>query len=344
MSHGGYGGGDPFGSSPFPGDPFSASAPGVPPPGYAPHPAPPRSTGPETNTLATLSVVFAFAFAPAGVVLGHLGLAQIGRTGQRGRERALVGVTLSYVFIVVAVVAVAVWTVTGGNPTAPATVASPTTSTTATATSTSTTTTPPAPPPPPPTLDGTALPGLLLSLDEMKALTGDSGLTVASTDTDVSLPAANESTYEPVDCIGSFLAGTPPPYQAANYRRFYATTQQNEATLLQVVQAVATFDDAAAAQRALTGYVAQWTRCADTTLTRHFSQAGGTAAIALGGPQDGGDGITTMVNHQIRNQRPFFRSIAAKGNVLVDIQDSGGPEVPGQAADVAKRILARIPG
>jgi len=181
MSHGGYGGGDPFGSSPFPGDPFSAGPLSVPPPGHAPHPAPPRSTGPETNTLATLSVVFAFVFAPAGAVLGHLGLAQIGRTGQRGRERALVGVTLSYAFIVVAVVAVAVWTVTGGNPTAPATVASPTTS--ATATTAPTTTTPPAPPPPPPppTVDGAALPGLLLSLDEMKALTGDSGLTIAST-------------------------------------------------------------------------------------------------------------------------------------------------------------------
>jgi FlaG/FlaF family flagellin (archaellin) len=183
-----------------------------------------------------------------------------------------------------------------------------------------------------------------LSLDEMKALTGDSGLTIASTDTDVNLPAANESTYQPVDCIGTFLAGTPPPYQGTNYRQFYEPVQQNETTLLQVVQAVASFDDAAAAQRALSGYVAQWSRCAGTTLTRHFSQTGGTAAITLGGPEDGGDGITTMVNHQIRNQRPFFRAIAAKGNVLVDIQDSGGAEVPGQAIEVIKRILARIPG
>jgi hypothetical protein len=113
--------------------------------------------------------------------------------------------------------------------------------------------------------------------------------------------------------------------------------------LLQVVQAVTTFDDDAAAQRALAGYLAQWTRCAGTILTRHFGQ-GGTAAIALGTPQGASDGITTMVNHQIRNQRPFFRAIAAKGNVLVDIQDSGGAEVPGQAADVMQRILARIPG
>jgi hypothetical protein len=294
--------------------------------------------------LATLSVVFAFVFAPAGVVLGHLGLAQIGRTGQRGRERALVGVTLSYAFIVVAVVAVAVWTVTGGNPTAPATVASPTTS--ATATTTSTTTTPPAPlpPPPPPLVEGAALPGLLLSLDEMKALTGDSGLTIMETGTDVSMPPTSQSRYEPMDCVGSFLAGAPQSYQGTNYRQFYDTVPANQATLLQVVQAVATFDDAAAAQQALSGYVAQWSRCAGTTLIRHIVQTGGTAPIALGGPQDAGDEITTLVNHQTLNQRPFFRAIAAKGNVLVDIQDSGGAEVPGQAAEVAKRILQRIPG
>lgn len=41
------------------------------------------------------------------------------------------------------------------------------------------------------------------------------------------------------------------------------------------------------------------------------------------------DGITTLVDHQTLNQRRFFRPIAAKGNVLVDIQDSGGAEIPG---------------
>jgi eukaryotic-like serine/threonine-protein kinase len=338
MSHGGYGGGDPFGSGPFQGDPFSVGRPDVPQQGRAPHSAPPGS---ETNTLATLSVVFAFVFAPAGAVLGHLGLAQIGRTGQGGRDRALVGVTLSYVFIVVAVVAVAVWTITGGNPTVPATVVSPTTVTA----SPPTTTTPPAPlpPPPPPTVDGAGLPGLLLSLDEMKALTGDSGLTIAQTETDVSLPQPSQSTYEPADCIGSFLSGTPPPYQDGGYRQFLDNVPQNTATALQVVQSVATFADAAAAQRALSGYVALWTRCAGTTLTRHSAQEG-TYPIALGAPQDAGAGVTTLVNHQISNQRPFFRAIAVKANVLVDIQDSGGAETPGQAADVAKRILARIPG
>jgi hypothetical protein len=97
-------GGDPFGAGPFAGDPFSVGQPSA---GGARAPAP-TSPQQETNTLATLSVVFAFVFAPAGVILGHVALSQIHETGNRGRDRALVGVTLSYVFITAVVVALVV--------------------------------------------------------------------------------------------------------------------------------------------------------------------------------------------------------------------------------------------
>ena len=50
----------------------------------------------EMNTLATLSVVFAFVFAPIGVGMGYLALSQIKHLAQRGRDRALVGLTLSW--------------------------------------------------------------------------------------------------------------------------------------------------------------------------------------------------------------------------------------------------------
>jgi eukaryotic-like serine/threonine-protein kinase len=111
MTHGGYGGGpgapsgdDPFGGDPFAADPFDVGRPGA----SASQAPAPTSQRQETNTLATLSVVFAFVFAPAGVVLGHLALSQIHESGQPGRDRALVGVTLSYVFITVVVVALVV--------------------------------------------------------------------------------------------------------------------------------------------------------------------------------------------------------------------------------------------
>src|SRR3954453_19179082 len=117
MNDGGYGGSvgrdddGVFGADPYPV-----------PPGLSAPPPPPRQ---EMNTFATLSVVFAFVFAPVGAVLGHLGLSQIRRTGQRGHDRALIGLTLSYAFIVIAIVAVVAWAVvrTGQGPSS--TVASP---------------------------------------------------------------------------------------------------------------------------------------------------------------------------------------------------------------------------
>lgn len=95
---------DPFDGGPIAGDPFAVGQPSA-SAARAPTPTSPQQ---ETNTLATLSVVFAFVFAPAGMILGHLALSQIHKTGDRGRDRALVGVTLSYVFITVAVVALVV--------------------------------------------------------------------------------------------------------------------------------------------------------------------------------------------------------------------------------------------
>src|SRR5436190_23597364 len=118
MSDGGYGGptgqydGDWFAAEPYPQPPVISARP---PPSLQ-----------ETNTFATLSVVFAFVFAPVGAVLGHLGLSQIRRTGQRGRDRALIGLTLSYAFIVIAIVAVVVWAVVRTGPGPSSTVASPT--------------------------------------------------------------------------------------------------------------------------------------------------------------------------------------------------------------------------
>jgi len=96
MTYGGGSGGsaDPFGTEPFGSSPYGSPMPT----------ASPAPSG-EVNKLATLSIVFAFVFAPVGVVLGHVALAQISRRGERGRDRALIGLTLSYLFILFAVVA-----------------------------------------------------------------------------------------------------------------------------------------------------------------------------------------------------------------------------------------------
>lgn len=90
---------------PFAGDPGYYGPPVSFGPGY---PAPPQ---PEVNKLATLSVVFAFVFAPVGAVLGHLALAELTRGGDRepGRSRAVLGLTLSYAISALALVVLAAW-------------------------------------------------------------------------------------------------------------------------------------------------------------------------------------------------------------------------------------------
>ncbi|WP_087081240.1 DUF4190 domain-containing protein [Mycobacterium dioxanotrophicus] len=177
MTYGGYGGGPtgPFGNDPFAGQgggfppagpPGFPGAPGGPPgfppqgppPGYPPGPPgygpPPGPQSGQTNALATLSIVFGVVFAPIGAVLGHLALSQIKKTGEKGRERALIGLTVSYLMIFVAIIALVVFLVLNKNDSSSSTTTTTTTtsktSTSKTTTKRSTTrTTVPAPPPPP---------------------------------------------------------------------------------------------------------------------------------------------------------------------------------------------------
>ncbi|MGS2619757.1 DUF4190 domain-containing protein [Micromonospora sp. LZ34] len=62
-----------------------------------PSPGGPRPGG-ATNVLAILSLVFAFVFAPAGIVLGHLAKRQLRTSGEEGDQLATWGLILSYVF------------------------------------------------------------------------------------------------------------------------------------------------------------------------------------------------------------------------------------------------------
>lgn len=338
MTQGGFGPpGDPYGgAAPFAGHPF-APRPGEPPPastGPAGAPPPPRP-----NTLATLSIVFAFVFAPAGAVLGHLGLTQTRRTGQPGRERAVIGLTLSYLFITVAVVALVVWTVTGDSATTPTVAAPPaTTPATSAAAPTPTTTTPPAPP----KVDAAGMAGLLLSLDEIKVLMGDPNMVSDITYNDVELPTPDQGVLEPADCLGSFAGGVPQPYEGTNYRKYLATTQIGRQTGQQVGESVAIFDDAAAAQKALANYIEGWRRCAGTRGT-WTSPGQGTQTVILGAPVDAGGGITTLRNTIEGVPADFYRTLAAKDNVLIDNQ-VGGIGLTDQPITLTKRILERIPG
>ncbi|MEV0427959.1 DUF4190 domain-containing protein [Micromonospora sp. NPDC050495] len=90
--------GQPYGHPQQP--PWGQQPPYAPQPPYGqygpPGPGPRPGGGP--NVLAILSLVFAFVFAPVGIVLGHLAKRQIRQTGEEGNQLATWGLVLSYVF------------------------------------------------------------------------------------------------------------------------------------------------------------------------------------------------------------------------------------------------------
>jgi hypothetical protein len=68
--------------------------PGYGQPGY-PYAPPPVAS---TNTMAILALVFAFVFAPAAIVLGHIAKKQIRQSGEQGGGLATAGLVLGYIF------------------------------------------------------------------------------------------------------------------------------------------------------------------------------------------------------------------------------------------------------
>jgi hypothetical protein len=99
----------PYPQSPYPQSPYPQSA--YPAAGYpAPAPAPVYAypaVGPsgQTNTMAILSLVFAFVFCPLGIVFGHMAKKQIRERGEQGEGLATAGMILGYVFTGLLVVA-----------------------------------------------------------------------------------------------------------------------------------------------------------------------------------------------------------------------------------------------
>jgi hypothetical protein len=110
--------GDPFtGPSATPGTGFTPSASGGWPFGSS---QPQLPQQPRYNTCAVLAPIFAVLVPPAGVVLAHLAMPQIRRSGERGRWAAIWGMIVGYVLCVALIAGAAVWATSGGSTSAPA--------------------------------------------------------------------------------------------------------------------------------------------------------------------------------------------------------------------------------
>jgi uncharacterized protein DUF4190 len=74
-------------------------------PGYGGYPAYAAPASQQTNTMAILSLIFAFVFAPLGIVFGFIARSQIKRTGEGGDGLALAGLIISIAFTLLTLLA-----------------------------------------------------------------------------------------------------------------------------------------------------------------------------------------------------------------------------------------------
>jgi hypothetical protein len=185
---------------------------------------------------------------------------------------------------------------------------------------------------------------LLPSLDELKTIMANPELIAGPDSTGVAVPDPSQQVYEPADCASSFSAGAPPAYEGTGWRGFFGASQaQSPTPSVMLGESVVTFDDAAAAKKALAHYVEQWRRCANKQFTWKMITQGQQAAFTLGEPVDAGGGVTSLRNVNPDSPVAVTRAIAAKNNVLVDVQIMGS-DLAEQNVTITQRILERIPG
>ncbi|OMC48199.1 nuclease PIN [Mycobacterium sp. IS-2888] len=335
---------DPFGDNPFTYDPLGrvpftgppAPPPGFPPPIFTPPPTQPPYP-PRVNALATLSVVFAFVFAPAGAILGHLGLAQIRRTGELGRDRALVGVVLSYSFITTAILALVGWATLTAFPSRQN--AAPASSTTTTSEA-----------PPRPTVAPDNIGALLPDLAALKQITADENLEAGRT-WDHPVGSGTDASIDRPECWESVTPGAPEAYPLGAIRGYHAAEFDDTRSFLkstQVMQAVTAFADPPAAQSQLAKLLDGWRQCGGTTVTV-TDRSGPSYPLSLSAPADAGNGITTMDLTPKGLKVRFVRGLAAKANVVVDLEVTSLGTTDADTArqtvvSIANYILTKIPG
>lgn len=317
-----------YGSNdPGPTDPQHPYSYGWPPP-YGPQP---------TNRMATWSIVFAFLFAPIGAVLGHFALADIRDHHQRGRNRAVLGLTLSYTVILITVGALVIWAVRPPTQATSITAATPAPSTvTATVTPTPTTT-------PKRVLGQVDLPPLLLTLDEVKAITETPNLAPVdySGGTSAAGPGGKPDPTPP--CFDVITAGMDTDYNGTGYTGLKGAHFVDTTTATIVDEVVSTFTDAAAARR-FVGHVAEnWGGCSGQTVTLPTPPGSPTVALVVGAVTATTDGA--ILRNTLKGKSfTQYRSLALKDNVVVDLGAIGLRLTSDQAQAMEDQILARIPG
>ena len=310
------------GYAPYPQGPY--------PPGYYPPPySPPPTARPQW--LAILSIAFAFVFAPLGAVFGHLALAQIKRGLQRGRDLALIGLTLSYAFIVLTVAALAVWIVTDANS-----------HDTMVATSPDGTVADPAHPETPsaPGVSGD-LAGVLLGVDELGSILHTPGLEETRSSKSEG-GGSKDAKADPAECATAVAAGLNTVYDHSGATDYAHAGYSDPTTATLVDEVAASFPTAAAAKKFVAENAELWTKCAGKTFTLSSSDSP-ALTWELGTPVTSGNQVTLHNTLTARQGLPQHRILAARGNIVIDISVLA-KQLGDEPATIADRMLDRIPG
>lgn len=317
---------EPYDTEGFHASPYPAQPPII----WAPTPARP------INAFATLSVVFAFVFAPLGAVFGHLGLLQIRLRRERGRELAVIGLTLSYAFTVIAVAVLVIWTVVGMRPENSSTVStvagSPTPSYPTRATSSV---------PERPLVTAAQLPKLLLSIDEVKHAVNAPNL--AKVAESAALIGSQGITVTPPECLSAVFASTAQAYQHSAVRGIFsrAITGEGQDGMQILNETMSTFENMSAATSFVDQLVGQWRGCAGKSVS--LAEKGNTITINVGQPVV--DGTVMTLQNSLIGSLPGFstdRAIVAKDNAVIDL-DAQGFDMGDALKTLANQIQAKVP-
>ena len=308
-------------------------------PAANPYPQPPIIWAPipvrKVNTFATLSVVFAFVFAPVGAVFGHLGLSQIRRRGERGRGLAVVGLTMSYAFIFIGVVVLVIWTAVGVRPKSPSSaVATSPTAATSSVTSVSSV-------PEQPLVIAAQLPKLLMTIDEVKHSVNAPNL--AKFEDSAALIGTQGYTVTPPECLSAVFSSTAHAYQNSGVRAIFsrAITGEGQDGMVILNETVSTFANVSAATSLVTQSLDQWRACAGKSVS--VAGKGNTITIDVGQPVVSGTVITNQ--NSLQGSLPGFstdRAIVAKANVVIDM-DAQGFDMGDSLKTLANLIAAKVP-
>jgi hypothetical protein len=330
----GYPGGDPGGypggpAYPGPGYPSYPGGPGYPGPGYPP---PPQDYPPtQTNPLATLSIVFAFLFSPVGAVLGHVALGQIRQRHQSGRDRALIGLTLSYTFIVVTVVGLVLWAVAANNSAGSSSVAATTPGPVSAPTSSVPSSAAPAP---------VDVAKVLLTLDEVRQIMNTPGMAELPDSTPGSESPDRDVSGDPPECAGAVAPGINTVYDNSGASGFKQLSFGDPSTTTMVEQVAASFDSPTAARKFVAQNTDQWRQCAGKRFT--ISTSSGSLSFDIGDVTMRAGRANLQNTLTAKQEIPQYRMMGAKGDVVFDlaVYSRNATTEPDR---IANSIMAKIP-